>query len=213
MAKAPDRPAADAGDTVSRAASLWPDTARMRGAHASSHFEASRFDPLYEQKAREKWRLATQFDLCRPALALRVLLGVQLAVALAGLPLAQGWIDAATRAAVLAFAALAASLMWVAAVCGLRTPLARATPAWREGALALGGALAALLGWLLVAWPGLVPLRGAGALGAALAGASMAAVTWRWLALRAAAAQPVEASARLAELQSRIRPHFLFNAL
>ncbi len=213
MAKAPDHSAADAGDSVSRAASLWPDTARMRGAHASSHFEASRFDPLYEQKARDKWRLATQFDLCRPALALRLLLGVQMAVALAGLPLAQGWIDAATRAAVLAFGALAASLLWVSAVCGLRTTLARSTPVWREGALALGGALAAFVGWLLVAWPGLVPWHLPGALGAVLAGAAMAALAWRWLALRAAAAQPVEASARLAELQSRIRPHFLFNAL
>jgi len=38
-------------------------------------------------------------------------------------------------------------------------------------------------------------------------------VVWRWLGLRAAAAQPEEVSARLADLQSRIRPHFLFNAL
>ena len=67
MAKT-DPPAAatadDAGDSGSRAASLWPDTARMRGASASSMFEASRFDPLHEQHARERWRLATQFDLC-----------------------------------------------------------------------------------------------------------------------------------------------------
>ena len=213
MAKAPDRPDADAGDTVSRAASLWPDTARMRGAHASSHFEASRFDPLYEQKAREKWRLATQFDLCRPALALRVLLAVQVAVSLASLPLAQGWLDAATRVAVLAFAAMAATLLWLSAVCACRAPLARSRPLGRELALAVGGALAAVLGWWLVAWPGLVPMRLAGALGAAAAGAALASATWRWLALRAAAAQPVEAGARLAELQSRIRPHFLFNAL
>jgi two-component system sensor histidine kinase AlgZ len=64
-----------------------------------------------------------------------------------------------------------------------------------------------------VAGLGRVPAQPGAALGSALAGAALALGLWRWLALRAAAAQPVEASARLAELQSRIRPHFLFNAL
>jgi len=36
---------------------------------------------------------------------------------------------------------------------------------------------------------------------------------WAWLDLRARIWHPANASARLAELQSRIRPHFLFNAL
>ncbi len=49
--------------------------------------------------------------------------------------------------------------------------------------------------------------------GAAAAGAGIAALLWSWLALRARIWQPAEAQARLAELQSRIRPHFLFNAL
>jgi two-component system sensor histidine kinase AlgZ len=38
-------------------------------------------------------------------------------------------------------------------------------------------------------------------------------VAWAWLDQRARLWQPVDASVRLAELQSRIRPHFLFNAL
>jgi two-component system sensor histidine kinase AlgZ len=41
----------------------------------------------------------------------------------------------------------------------------------------------------------------------------MAALLWAWLELRARIWDPANASARLAELQSRIRPHFLFNAL
>ena len=49
--------------------------------------------------------------------------------------------------------------------------------------------------------------------GVALAGAGLAALLWAWLELRARIWHPVNASARLAELQSRIRPHFLFNAL
>ncbi|MDE2565306.1 MAG: histidine kinase, partial [Burkholderiales bacterium] len=47
----------------------------------------------------------------------------------------------------------------------------------------------------------------------ALAGAAFAALLWAWLELRARIWHPANASARLAELQSRIRPHFLFNAL
>ena len=120
-----DDPAPAASANESRAGSLWPDTARLRAATHSTHFEASRFDPLYEQKARARWRLATQFDLCRPALGLRVLVFVQVSVAMAALPLAQGWLDAATRAVVLAFAALAAGLLWLPAVCALRPLLAR----------------------------------------------------------------------------------------
>ncbi|MBL8351150.1 MAG: histidine kinase [Burkholderiaceae bacterium] len=212
-----DEPAAAAdagnGDTVSRAPSLWPDTAQLRRGSAGSTFEVSRFDPLHEQTARERWRLATRFDLCRPALALRVLLFVQIAVALAALPLALGWADAAARAAVLAFAALAASLLWLPAVCALRPLLLRLRPRLREAALAALGAGTAAFGWGLVAAPGLVPASAGAGLGAAIAGAALALLVWHWLGLRAAAAQPVEASARLAELQSRIRPHFLFNAL
>jgi two-component system sensor histidine kinase AlgZ len=41
----------------------------------------------------------------------------------------------------------------------------------------------------------------------------MAATMFLWLRLRALATLPAETTARLAELQSRIRPHFLFNTL
>jgi two-component system sensor histidine kinase AlgZ len=50
-------------------------------------------------------------------------------------------------------------------------------------------------------------------LGPMLAGAMLAAVVFQWLKLRAQAMLPAETTARLAELQSRIRPHFLFNTL
>ncbi len=213
MAPADDPDVQDADDTGTRAASLWPDTGRLRGATAGSLFSATRFDPLHGQAVQARYRLAQQFDVCRPALGLRMLLAVQALVLLAGAPLALGWLDAASRAAVAAFAALAATLLWLPAVCGLRHWLARRTPAWREAVLAGLGALAALAGWAMVASMGLVPDGPAAAVGSALAGAGLSWGAWGWLALRAAAAQPVEASARLAELQSRIRPHFLFNAL
>ena len=44
-------------------------------------------------------------------------------------------------------------------------------------------------------------------------GAALAAALFYWLRLRAIAQGPADTSARLAELQSRIRPHFLFNTL
>jgi two-component system sensor histidine kinase AlgZ len=47
----------------------------------------------------------------------------------------------------------------------------------------------------------------------ALAGAGLAALVFQWLRLRAQALLPADTTARLAELQSRIRPHFLFNTL
>ncbi len=209
-----DHPAQpDAGDTGSRAPSLWPDTGRLRGAAGSSLFNATRFDPLQGQATQARHRLGLQFHLCQPALALRVLLAVQAAVLLAGAPLAQGWVDAASRAAVGAFAGLAGTLLWLPAVCALRPWLASRPAMLRDGLLLALGGLAALAGWALCAALGLVPGAASRALGSVLAGAALAGGVWHWLGLRAAAAQPVEASARLAELQSRIRPHFLFNAL
>ena len=213
MAPADDPDVQDAGDTGTRASSLWPDTGRLRGAASSALFNATRFNPLHGQATQLRRRLAQQFDVCRPALGLRMLLAVQAAVLLAGAPLAQGWLDAASRATVAAFAALAATLLWLPAVCGLRHWLAKRPPLVCVAVLAGLGALAALAGWAMVAAMGLVPDAAAGAAGSALCGAALAWGVWFWLGLRAAAAQPVEASARLAELQSRIRPHFLFNAL
>ena len=203
----------DAGDTGSRASSLWPDTGRLRGAAGSSLFNATRFDPLHGQATQARHRLGLQFHLCQPALALRVLLAVQAAVLLAGAPWAQGWVDAASRAAVGAFAGLSGTLLWLPAVCGLRPWLAARPTLLRDGLLMALGGLAALAAWVLCAGLGLVAGGLASAAGSVLAGAALAGGVWHWLGLRALAAQPVEASARLAELQSRIRPHFLFNAL
>jgi two-component system sensor histidine kinase AlgZ len=55
--------------------------------------------------------------------------------------------------------------------------------------------------------------EGPASIAPALAGAALAAALFQWLHLRAKATLPAETTARLAELQSRIRPHFLFNTL
>jgi two-component system sensor histidine kinase AlgZ len=104
--------------------------------------------------------------------------------------------------------------MWLVAVCALRQPLRRVDLPWRtSGVLALG-ALSALAAWAPLWWAGLAGEDGHLRMVAVmLAGIAFAALLWAWLDLRARIWQPATASARLAELQSRIRPHFLFNAL
>ena len=204
---------ADSAGPVSQAGSIWPDTAHLRGAGSNSLFEVSRFDPQFEAKAQARTQLSAQFALCRPALALRVLVAVPGVVALGGLPLAQGPLDALTRSAVLAFGALAGALLWMAAVCAVRPWLERLGSALRIAQLCAWGGLCGGVAWAMLAWLGLAPARASAALGTAAVGVALAGSVWQWLALRALAARPVEAHARLAELQSRIRPHFLFNAL
>jgi len=204
---------AEPPEADTRPASLWPPTTRQPHADAGSHFDPSRFDPLHEQQQRQRDRLSTPFDLCRPAVGLRVMLFVQLVVLVVAMPASDHWYDWGFRAVSLAFAALGGSLIWLSAVCGLRSVLARRPPLVMRMVVVLLGALAAAVGWALMTLLALAPLTLFAGLAAAVAGATMAGVVWQWLTMRSVAAMPVEASARLAELQSRIRPHFLFNAL
>jgi two-component system sensor histidine kinase AlgZ len=198
-------------DTEARAASLWPDSTR---AGRSTTFANTRFDPIAEERARSEALSAAAFDVCHPALALRAVLLVQVVLAVAALATASTAADWLQRQAAYTFAGVAASLLWLVGLCALRRPLRQLSATPRGALVLLLGAVAALLGW----WPlWVVGVAGAaGGLrvaGAACSGALLAALLWAWLELRARIWHPANASARLAELQSRIRPHFLFNAL
>jgi two-component system, LytTR family, sensor histidine kinase AlgZ len=121
--------------------------------------------------------------------------------------------DWVARQGAAAFGGAAGTVLWLVMLCSARRWLATHGMALR-GAVMLGlGALVALAAW----WPlWLAGLADGGALrvlGVLLAGVGLAALLWAWLELRARIWQPAAASARLAELQSRIRPHFLFNTL
>ena len=196
-----------------RPASLWPETTRQ-GAAASSSFVLSRFDPLADERARLQTQAAAAFDVCHPALALRALLLVQAVlavVALATADTAVGWI---AQQGAMAYGGVAGTLLWLVAVCAVRRALARLDTAPRAAAALALGATAALLAWWPLWWLGLADAAGGLRVAAvALAGAGLAAMLWAWLDLRSRIWHPANASARLAELQSRIRPHFLFNAL
>ncbi|MFM7506389.1 MAG: sensor histidine kinase [Rubrivivax sp.] len=153
------------------------------------------------------------FDPCHPALALRVVLLVQAVLAVVALAgagdSAQWW----QRQSVMAFAGAAAALAWLVAACALRPRRVASAPWLRTAVDAALGAVAALLPWAGLGAVGLV--AGGAWQGAAVAagGALGSLLLAAWLALRERAAEPVDSGARLAELQSRIRPHFLFNTL
>jgi two-component system sensor histidine kinase AlgZ len=163
--------------------------------------------------AAERERTAEQLDLCRTTMALRVVLFVQLAWATGALLSSAGPREALAVIDRSAFGALAATLLWLAVVCALRRRLAPLAPARRGAVAGAAGALAALAAMGLLAALGAAQAQPWPALGAVVAGLLLALAVWTWIELRARAARPADDSARLAELQSRIRPHFLFNAL
>jgi len=158
------------------------------------------------------------FDVCHVGVVLRALVFVHGVMAIGMVFGATGFASWTTLTAAGASVALPAVLLWLLVVCGLKAQLARAplTAQWATvvalGAVSAFGA-SRLIALLLPEVPG---GSGFGALrgpGPALAGAAMAAAIFLWLRLMAKATLPAETTARLAELQSRIRPHFLFNTL
>ena len=213
MAQTPaDPPQARQGDAT-RPTSLWPDSARADDLRSTS-FALTRFDPLAEDRARGEQQTLASFDVCHPALALRAVLLVQTALAVAALCTANVWHELLARVAQGAFAGVAGVLLWLVAVCALKPVLRKVALAPRAALVLLLGALAGVLGW----WPlwalGLsADADGLRPAAVAVVGASLAGLLWAWLGLRARIWHPADSQARLLELQSRIRPHFLFNAL
>jgi two-component system sensor histidine kinase AlgZ len=153
------------------------------------------------------------FDVCHPGLALRAVLYVQAVLGASALWAAGSWAQWLALLGPVVFAGLFGTLAWLLAVCALRGSLTQ-LPAPARAAVVLGlGAAGGCLGraMLLPFEIGATPALRWVAVGAA--GALLAGSLWAWLVLRVRSRLPAEAAARLAELQSRIRPHFLFNAL
>ena len=206
-------PDTDLPPAVSRPASLWPESTRPAALGASG-FLVTRFDPLAEERARLQTQVAATFDVCQPALALRAVLLVQLVLVIVALVGGGSAIEWGRRQAVLAFGGVVGTLLWLLPLCAARSLLYCWSAPQRSAAVLGLGAAAAGLAWWPLWWVGLA--GDAGVLrvtGVLLAGVAFSALLWAWLELRARIWDPANASARLAELQSRIRPHFLFNAL
>jgi two-component system sensor histidine kinase AlgZ len=156
---------------------------------------------------------AIRFDVCHAGLALRAVLYVQAVLAVVTLLGSGSVMQALTLTGPVIMGGLLATLSWLLLMCLLRRVLAAIPGIARMAtAMALGGATALLARAVLLPFSAgsQYPVHG---LGLALGGALLGATVWTWLELRVRSRLPAEATARLAELQARIRPHFLFNAL
>jgi two-component system, LytTR family, sensor histidine kinase AlgZ len=153
----------------------------------------------------------TVFDACQIGVVLRTVLFVEAVVAIATLFVAPHAAEWLTLAATVTGGALPATLLWLVVTCGLKKTLGRLRRTGQFASGALLGAGAALYGCGLLRLTGV--LASASWVASALAGALFAAVVMAALVLRARGRTPAATTARLEELQARIRPHFLFNTL
>ena len=151
------------------------------------------------------------FDACHVGVVLRAVLFVQGVVATAALFGAARPLDWLAQMALVTSGTLPGTLLWLVLACGLKRGLQR-LPGQAQvlagmGLGALCGLYACAMLWLVGDAPNSYWLA------SAASGALLAALLVTALQLRARARAPAATTARLAELQSRIRPHFLFNTL
>ena len=211
------RPETEFEPTGTRPASLWPESSRLSDSRGftSTGFALPRDAPAPSRAGGP----ASAFDMCHGGVVLRAVLFVHVVLALGLMFGADGFDAWLIQLALATGVALPGLLFWLVLACQLERRLAALPIAaqW-TAAVALGAACAAA-SWALQASVGLGTLAQAQGftpsrwLAPTLAGAAFSAALFYWLRLRASAQGPADSSARLAELQSRIRPHFLFNTL
>ena len=158
-------------------------------------------------------RPATMFDVCHVGVVLRATLFAHAVLAIGVLfaaPTFDAWVLGFALGAGIVTPAL---LAWLIAACALKAPLARLSVVPQAVVIGALGAACAMGGWRLASQVGTGDLDRISPLGPALAGAGLALLMLQWLRMRALARTPADTAAKLAELQSRIRPHFLFNTL
>ena len=151
------------------------------------------------------------FDACHVGVVLRAVLFVEVVMFVGGMFGAVSAIDWLARVSVLTGAALPATLAWLIVSCSLKKVLARLAPAAQQVFGMALGAVAGLYGCAMMALLGVAPTEPW--IASAFTGALLAAALVAALVLRAKGRMPADTAARLAELQARIRPHFLFNTL
>ena len=153
---------------------------------------------------------ALVFDACNAGVVLRAVLFVQAVIAAAAMYGADTPSEWLSRLALLTGASLPGTLVWLIAACSLKHRLQRMHTRGQYLAGAALGMLAGLYACATLHWIG---LPDAPWLASAVTGGLLAAVLVTALVLRARGSTPAQTQARLSELQSRIRPHFLFNTL
>jgi two-component system sensor histidine kinase AlgZ len=160
---------------------------------------------------RAKVQRALVFDACQVGVVLRAVLFVEIVLGVGALYGASTPLEWLARVSLLTGGALPATLVWLIAACSLKTLLQRLATNGQFVAGVLLGALAGLYACAMLTLVGVAeqpPWLASAASGALLSAALVVA-----LVMRARGRTPAATTARLAELQSRIRPHFLFNTL
>ena len=154
---------------------------------------------------------ASMFDACHVGVVLRVVLFVEAVFGVSAMFGTTEPLDWLLRFSLLTGGVLPGTLAWLIAVCALKGRLNRLEvfSQWLAGTVLGAGAGAYACG--LLALMGLQQPAHWGA--SAAAGALLSAMVLAGLFWRTKARTPAATAARLAELQSRIRPHFLFNTL
>jgi two-component system sensor histidine kinase AlgZ len=185
----------------------WPDSGNLSSILGFAPNEAGEASllPLFDPER--------VFDVCHAGLVLRAVLGVQGLLAL-GLALTSrdllSWMQNMASGTVVTMSAV---LTWLLLVCSTRRQLAGLPKLWQWILLVGLGALCALAGWALLNLASDEPSSAFRLFSVGLAGAACAGQLVAWLRQRERAQRPADAMAQLVELQSRIRPHFLFNTL
>jgi two-component system sensor histidine kinase AlgZ len=183
----------------------------------TTSFGATTFDMTADAVVARAAGADSAFDVCHVGVVLRALLFVHGVMAIGMVFSAPNFATWLGYIAAGSSVALPGVLLWLLGLCALKRPLsAAAVPLQWLAAIGLGAIAAGFAAHLVASLLADVTVAGLGPLvgiGPALAGAAMAAAIFEWLRLRAKATVPAETTARLAELQSRIRPHFLFNTL
>ncbi|MBS0509367.1 MAG: histidine kinase [Proteobacteria bacterium] len=155
---------------------------------------------------------ALVFDACQVGVVLRAVLFVEAVLGVGAMFGSASPGDWLARLALYTAGALPATLAWLITACSLKKALQRLRGPLQHAAGVLLGALAGLYACAMLALAGTAG-EAPPWLASAASGALLSALLVTALQLRARARAPAATTARLAELQSRIRPHFLFNTL
>jgi two-component system, LytTR family, sensor histidine kinase AlgZ len=151
------------------------------------------------------------FDACHIGVVLRAVLFVELVVAVGVVYVAQDVVDWVIQFALVTGGALPATLVWLLVGCTIKNRLGQLAPMPQYGIAIFLGAMAGAYGVAILFYAGLTQhapwVAGMGS------GALLSSLLVAGLVLRARGRAPADMTARLSELQSRIRPHFLFNTL
>ena len=154
---------------------------------------------------------ALVFDACQTGVVLRAVLFVEVCCGVGVVFASRDLLDWVLRVALVTGGALPGTLAWLLLACMTKRVLARTPPVAQYLAAVAMGALAGLYGCAMLAIAGL--LLEPPWVASACSGALLSSVLVAALVMRSKGRLPAHTSARLAELQSRIRPHFLFNTL